>query len=83
MTAAINFIWRLFQQNTDANGRNIPQVALFIDDTKLKELAFTYNNRIHFDDDFIQNIPTDSSNKSLMELCIMIRCMCGCEMTCP
>lgn len=82
MTAAINFIWRLFQQNIDANGRNIPQAALFIDDMKLEELAFTSNNRIHFGDDFIQNILADWTIKSLMELCIMICCMCGSEMTC-
>ncbi|KAK9183983.1 hypothetical protein WN943_024328 [Citrus x changshan-huyou] len=59
MTAATDFIWRLFQQNTEADRKNIPQVDLFIDDMKPGEIAFTSNNGIHYGDDFIQNIPVD------------------------
>lgn len=32
MSSASEFIWRVFQQNTEAERNNVPTVALFVDD---------------------------------------------------
>ena len=45
LISATDFIWRLFQQKSNADRKNVPKVSLFIDDRD--GVAFTSNNEIH------------------------------------
>ncbi|KAL4615326.1 hypothetical protein ACB092_07G115600 [Castanea dentata] len=45
LISATNFIWRLFQQNSDADRKNVGKVSLFVDD--MNGVAYTSNNEIH------------------------------------
>ncbi|KAK7835588.1 hypothetical protein CFP56_023357 [Quercus suber] len=45
LISAKNFIWRLFQQNSDADRKNVAKVSLFVDD--MNGVAYTSNNEIH------------------------------------
>ncbi|OAY45562.1 uncharacterized protein LOC110619503 [Manihot esculenta] len=59
MASASDFIWRLFQQNTEADRKNVPLVSLFLDDLGDNAVAGTSNNEISVGDNFIQNIQGD------------------------
>ncbi|KAK4563259.1 hypothetical protein RGQ29_005680 [Quercus rubra] len=45
LISAADFIWRLFQQNSDADRKNVAKVSLFIDD--MDGVAYASNNEIH------------------------------------
>ncbi|XP_050262329.1 uncharacterized protein LOC126706820 [Quercus robur] len=45
LISATDFIWRLFQQNSDADRKNVAKVSLFIDD--MDGVAYASNNQIH------------------------------------
>ena len=45
LISATDFIWRLFQQNSDADRKNVAKVSLFIDD--MDGVAYARNNEIH------------------------------------
>ncbi|KAF2294600.1 hypothetical protein GH714_013301 [Hevea brasiliensis] len=56
MALASDFIWSLFQQNTEADRKNVPRVSLFLDDLGNDEIAKTGNNEISVGDNFIEKI---------------------------
>uniref|UniRef100_A0A7N2MWJ9 Uncharacterized protein n=2 Tax=Quercus lobata TaxID=97700 RepID=A0A7N2MWJ9_QUELO len=45
LISATDFIWRLFQQNSNADRKNVAKVSLFIDD--MDGVAYARNNEIH------------------------------------
>ncbi|KAI9127526.1 hypothetical protein K1719_000519 [Acacia pycnantha] len=45
LDSATKFIWRIFQQNSPADRKNVQKVSLFVDD--MDGVAFTSNNEIH------------------------------------
>ena len=45
LISATDFIWKLFQQNSDADRKNVAKVSLFIDD--MDGVAYASNNEIH------------------------------------
>ncbi|XP_044507842.1 uncharacterized protein LOC123227204 [Mangifera indica] len=45
LASATDFIWRIFQQNTAADRKNVEKVSLFIDD--MDGVAYARNNEIH------------------------------------
>ncbi|KAJ6896335.1 hypothetical protein NC651_022522 [Populus alba x Populus x berolinensis] len=47
MDQATIFFWRLFQQNTEADRKDVPRVSLFVDD--MEGIAYASNNEIHVD----------------------------------
>ena len=57
LISAADFIWRLFQQNNDADRKNVPKVSLFIDD--MEEVAYASNNEIHVSARYINGYPGD------------------------
>ncbi|KAG6761350.1 hypothetical protein POTOM_034565 [Populus tomentosa] len=57
MDQATIFFWRLFQQNTEADRKDVPRVSLFVDD--MEGIAYASNNEIHVGDDYIQGIKGD------------------------
>ncbi|XP_038705674.1 uncharacterized protein LOC120001424 [Tripterygium wilfordii] len=61
MITASEFIWRLFQQNTEADRKTVARVTLVIDpDMKPGEVAYASNNEIHMGDDYINGIQGDA-----------------------
>ncbi|KAH6767085.1 Plant basic secretory protein family protein [Perilla frutescens var. hirtella] len=52
MDASTSFIWRTFQQNSDADRKNVQKVSLFIDD--MGGVAYTSNDQIHVSSRYIQ-----------------------------
>ncbi|XP_031256154.1 uncharacterized protein LOC116114140 [Pistacia vera] len=58
MAAASDFIWGIFQQNTEAERINRPQVILSVDPDS-KFLAYVVNNEVHVNDSYINNIRGD------------------------
>ncbi|EPS60839.1 hypothetical protein M569_13962, partial [Genlisea aurea] len=44
--AATDFVWRVFQQNSDADRKQVSRVGLFIDD--MGGVAYAVNGEIHF-----------------------------------
>ncbi|KAK2664963.1 hypothetical protein Ddye_003537 [Dipteronia dyeriana] len=60
MTSATDFIWRLFQQNTPADRKEVPRVPLFINDMEPNEApAYSTNNEIHINDEYLSGIRGD------------------------
>ncbi|KAF2294599.1 hypothetical protein GH714_013297 [Hevea brasiliensis] len=59
MALASDFIWSLFQQNTEADRKNVPRVSLFLDDLGNDEIAKTGNNEISVGDNFVEKIQGD------------------------
>ncbi|KAJ6985241.1 hypothetical protein NC653_023269 [Populus alba x Populus x berolinensis] len=57
MDQATIFFWRLFQQNTEADRKDVPRVSLFVDD--MEGIAYASNNEIHVGDDYIEGIKGD------------------------
>ena len=57
MDQATIFFWRLFQQNTEADRKDVPRVSLFVDD--MERIAYASNNEIHVGDDYIEGIKGD------------------------
>ncbi|GMP38430.1 hypothetical protein CsSME_00009679 [Camellia sinensis var. sinensis] len=57
LISATNFIWSTFQENTDADRKNVAQVSLFID--TMGGVAYTSNNEIHVSANYIQSYSGD------------------------
>ncbi|KAJ4837472.1 hypothetical protein Tsubulata_013184 [Turnera subulata] len=57
MIQATDFIWKLFQQNTEADRKNVARVPLFIDD--MEGVAYASNDEIHFGAAYLQGIQGD------------------------
>ncbi|GMY38568.1 basic secretory protease [Fagus crenata] len=57
LISAADFIWRLFQQNNDADRKNVPKVSLFIDD--MEGVAHAINNEIHVSARYINGYSGD------------------------
>ncbi|XP_065872676.1 uncharacterized protein [Euphorbia lathyris] len=57
MSAASEFIWRMFQQPNVGDRKNIQQVKLFIDD--MDGVAYATNNEIHFSAKYIGSYSGD------------------------
>uniref|UniRef100_A0A2N9I4Z1 Basic secretory protease n=1 Tax=Fagus sylvatica TaxID=28930 RepID=A0A2N9I4Z1_FAGSY len=57
LISAADFIWRLFQQNNDADRKNVPKVSLFIDD--MEGVAYAINNEIHVSARYINGYSGD------------------------
>ncbi|XP_074345758.1 uncharacterized protein LOC141684604 [Apium graveolens] len=57
LSASTDFIWRLFQQNSDSDRKNVQQVSLFIDD--MDGVAYTSNDEIHVSARYIQDYNGD------------------------
>ncbi|XP_027157839.1 uncharacterized protein LOC113759460 [Coffea eugenioides] len=45
LNSATNFIWRIFQENTWADRKNVQKVDMFVDD--INGVAYTISNQIH------------------------------------
>ncbi|CAK9187093.1 unnamed protein product [Ilex paraguariensis] len=52
LNSATQFIWRLFQQSTGADKKNVQQVSLFVDN--MDGVAYATNNEIHVSANYIQ-----------------------------
>lgn len=59
MASATEFIWKLFQQTTDADKKSVDTVSLFVDDRNDNTIAYAINNKIHFGDNYIEGITGD------------------------
>ncbi|KAM7470474.1 hypothetical protein LguiA_008657 [Lonicera macranthoides] len=57
LNSATNFIWRIFQQNTDTTRKNVPRVSLFIDN--MDGVAYAVNGEIHVSANYIQGFSGD------------------------
>ncbi|KAA8536239.1 hypothetical protein F0562_028717 [Nyssa sinensis] len=57
LISATDFIWSLFQQNTAADRKDVPQVSLFID--TVDGVAYTVNNQIYVSANYIQGYSGD------------------------
>ncbi|KAJ7946114.1 Basic secretory protein [Quillaja saponaria] len=57
MIEATRFIWNTFQQNTDADKKNVQRVTLFVDD--MDGIAYAINNEIHVGANYIEKISID------------------------
>ncbi|KAK3017049.1 hypothetical protein RJ639_006980 [Escallonia herrerae] len=57
LASATDFIWRLFQQNTEADKKNVQLVSLFIE--TMDGVAYTSNDEIHVSADYIQGYSGD------------------------
>ncbi|KAI3702383.1 hypothetical protein L6452_28120 [Arctium lappa] len=57
LTAATGFIWNTFQQNTDADRKNVARVSVFIDD--MDGVAYALNDEIHVSANYIQGYSGD------------------------
>ncbi|KAJ9551994.1 hypothetical protein OSB04_016039 [Centaurea solstitialis] len=57
LNAATAFIWNTFQQNTDADRKNVARVSVFIDD--MDGVAYAVNDEIHVSARYIQGISGD------------------------
>ncbi|XP_074343834.1 uncharacterized protein LOC141683047 [Apium graveolens] len=57
LSSSTDFIWMLFQQNTEADRKNVQHVSLFIDD--MDGVAYTSNDQIHASARYIQNYNGD------------------------
>ncbi|WCJ17822.1 Plant basic secretory protein (BSP) family protein [Euphorbia peplus] len=56
MTSATDFIWRLFQQNSDAERKKVTAVSLFLDDREEDYIAAVSNDVIIVGDNFVEKI---------------------------
>ncbi|KAM3281920.1 hypothetical protein P3S67_027567 [Capsicum chacoense] len=52
MAAATSFIWKIFQQNSPADRKNVQKVSMFVDD--MDGVAYASNNEIHVSARYIQ-----------------------------
>ncbi|KAJ8769034.1 hypothetical protein K2173_024030 [Erythroxylum novogranatense] len=57
LSAASNFIWKLFQQNNPKDRKDVQKVSLFIDD--MDGVAYAVNNEIHVSANYIGNYTGD------------------------
>nr|AFK45291.1 unknown [Lotus japonicus] len=57
LDSATQFIWRIFQQNTAADRKNVEKVSLFIDD--MDGVAYTSNNEIHLSARYVNSYGGD------------------------
>ncbi|CAH1444951.1 unnamed protein product [Lactuca virosa] len=57
LRSATSFIWTTFNQNTDADRKNIARVSVFIDD--MDGVAYTSNDEIHVSANYIQGYSGD------------------------
>ena len=51
LISAADFIWKVFQQSTDADRKSVAKVSLFIDN--MDGVAYTSNNEIHVSASYI------------------------------
>ena len=51
LISAADFIWKVFQQNTDADRKSVARVSLFIDN--MDGVTYTSNNEIHVSEAYI------------------------------
>ncbi|KAH7575333.1 hypothetical protein JRO89_XS02G0085500 [Xanthoceras sorbifolium] len=57
LSSATDFIWRIFQQTTAADRKNVQKVSLFID--SMDGVAYASNNEIHVSANYIGNYSGD------------------------
>lgn len=57
LTSATDFIWRLFQQNTEADRKNVARVSLIIE--TMDGVAYASNNEIHLSANYIAGYSGD------------------------
>ena len=57
LISATDFIWRLFQEDNDADRRNVTKVSLFIDD--MDGVAYAIDNEIHVSARYINGYSGD------------------------
>ncbi|KAK6916393.1 basic secretory protein [Dillenia turbinata] len=57
LITATDFIWKLFQQNTEADRKSVAKVSLFID--PIDGVAYTSNNEIHVSANYVGNYSGD------------------------
>nr|KAJ0184585.1 hypothetical protein LSAT_V11C900500050 [Lactuca sativa] len=57
LSSATSFTWSIFQQNTDADRKNVALVSMFIDD--MEGIAYTYGNEIHVSANLVEGISGD------------------------
>ncbi|MQL10621.1 hypothetical protein EI010_25770, partial [Escherichia coli] len=57
LDSATQFIWRIFQQNTPADRKNVQKVSLFVDD--MDGVAYTSNDQIHVSARYVGNYNGD------------------------
>ncbi|CAI0384152.1 unnamed protein product [Linum tenue] len=69
MSAASDFSWQTFQQNTSADRRSLPQISLFID-SDIQGIAYhDYQAaQIYIDADYLANFTSNGSSSSADEL---------------
>ncbi|KAL3515330.1 hypothetical protein ACH5RR_022232 [Cinchona calisaya] len=60
MDSSTNFIWRVFQQNTPSDRKDVQKVSMFVDDFDGNVVAYAVNNEIHVNARFIQGNPNDA-----------------------
>ena len=53
LNSATQFIWRLFQQNTPADRKNVQRISLLVDD--MDGVAYAINNEIHLSARYVGN----------------------------
>ncbi|KAD4179257.1 hypothetical protein R6Q59_022860 [Mikania micrantha] len=61
LATASSFIWTTFQQNTEADRKNVARVSVFIDD--MNGVAYTSNDEIHVSASYIQGYSGDVRNE--------------------
>ncbi|KAE9447163.1 hypothetical protein C3L33_20957, partial [Rhododendron williamsianum] len=54
MSSATEFIWKTFQQTSNADRKDVPKVSLYIDSMAGVAYTNTINNEIHFSANYIQ-----------------------------
>ncbi|KAM7474720.1 hypothetical protein LguiB_021963 [Lonicera macranthoides] len=57
LNSATSFIWRIFQQNTDASRKKVPRVTLIIEN--LSGISYTVSGEIHVSANYIQDYSGD------------------------
>ncbi|KAL3515329.1 hypothetical protein ACH5RR_022231 [Cinchona calisaya] len=57
LDSATNFIWRILQENSPADRKNVQKVSMFVDD--MDGVAFTSNDEIHVSARYIQRYSGD------------------------
>ncbi|XP_024165864.1 uncharacterized protein LOC112172660 [Rosa chinensis] len=57
LTSAADFIWKVFQQSTDADRKSVAKVSLFIDN--MDGVAYASNNEIHVSASYIAGYSGD------------------------
>ncbi|KAI8532724.1 hypothetical protein RHMOL_Rhmol11G0235700 [Rhododendron molle] len=59
LISATEFTWRLFQQNSEADRRTTPKISLFIATLGASQVAFSSNDEIRVNADYVQGFSGD------------------------